>query len=172
MKTSNQIYYPAGIYHVTWVTHNSRTSQRMIDPHVKAASGIRLDDNAEEKITEIIADIVCEKKYMVYAFNICRDHIHMLIKCDENTVGSIIRQIKGKSTQLYKEHLGKSASESFHLWAQKFNKWLITTDEELRKTTENILYNRKKHGFPENKGLQPLVLSLATKHIDNNAAHW
>jgi len=146
---------------VTWVTHNSRISQRMIDQHVKVGPAIDLDDKAEEKITEIIADIIREKNYTVYAYNICRNHIHILIKCDDNAVGDIVRQIKGKSAQLYKEYLGKTANESFHLWAQKFNKWLITSDEELHKTMEYILYNRKKHGLPEHK----TILNIASSYI-------
>ena len=160
----NQTYFPAGIYHVTWVTYNSRVSQRMIDYNVKKDTGIRLDDNSEMKITEIIADIIREKNYTVYAYNICRDHVHMLIECEENKVSNMVRQIKGKSSQLYKEYLGKTAHDPFHLWAQKFNKWLVQSDEQLRKTVEYILRNREKHGLARIQGVatpcsnQPLVL--------------
>jgi REP element-mobilizing transposase RayT len=160
MRTSNQTYFPAGIYHVTWVTYNSRVSQRMIDYHIKKDTGIRLDERSEMKITEIIADIVREKNYTVYAYNICRDHVHMLMECEENQVSNMVRQIKGKSSQLYKEYLGKNAHDPFHLWAQKFNKWLVKYDEQLRTTLVYILHNREKHGLLDNKGLQPLVLSL------------
>lgn len=161
-----QTYFPAGIYHVTWVTHNSRVSQRMIDYHVKKEMGIRLDAKSEMKITEIIADIIREKNYTVYAYNICRDHVHILIECEENKVGNMVRQIKGKSSQLYKEYLGKTAHEPFHFWAQKFNKWLMQSDEQLRNTVEYILFNRKKHGLPENKGLQPLVLEMLSRYSE------
>lgn len=158
MRTSNQTYYPAGIYHVTWVTHNSRVSQRMTDHQVPQRPGWRLDEKSEIKITEIIAAIICERNYRVYAYNICQDHIHMLIRCEDNAVSNMVRLIKGKSAQLYKEYLGKPAQDPFHLWAQKFNKWLVQSDEQLRHTVEYILHNREKHGMPENKGLQPLVL--------------
>jgi len=162
MKASKPTQYPAGIYHVTWVTHNSRISQRMIDHHVKAGSAIRLDDKTEIKITEIIGGIIREENYIVHAYNICRDHIHMLIKCDENTVSRTVGRIKGKSAKLYKEHLGKTTDESIHLWAQKFNKWMVQSDEQLRMTVEYIFHNRKKHGLPENKGLNPLVQKFVT----------
>jgi REP element-mobilizing transposase RayT len=158
MRTDQNTYYPAGIYHVTWVTYKSRVSQRMIDYHIKNETGIRLDEKAEIKVTEIIAGIVSEKNYTVYAYNICRDHVHILIECEENKVSNIVRQIKGKSSQLYKEYLGKASHDQFHLWAQKFNKWLVQSDEQLQNTVEYILHNREKHGLPENKGLQPLVL--------------
>jgi REP element-mobilizing transposase RayT len=158
MIMNKQTYFPAGIYHVTWVTYNSRVSQRMFDYNVKKDTGIRLDEKSEMKITEIIADIVREKNYTVYAYNICRDHVHMLIECGENKVSNMVRQIKGKSSQIYKEYLGKTEHDQFHLWAQKFNKWMIQSDDQFRKTVEYILHNREKHGLPENKGLQPLVL--------------
>jgi len=50
MRTDKQTYFPAGMYHVTWVTHNSRVSQRMIDYHIKKEMGIRLDEKAEIKL--------------------------------------------------------------------------------------------------------------------------
>jgi REP element-mobilizing transposase RayT len=130
----------------------------MIDYHIKKEMGIRLDEKAEIKVTEIIACIIREKNYTVYAYNICRDHVHMLIECEENKVSNMVRQIKGKSSQLYKEYLGKATPDPFHLWAQKFNKWLVQSDEQLHDTIEYILHNRGKHGLEENKGLQPLVL--------------
>ena len=166
MRTDKQTYFPAGVYHVTWVTHNSRVSQQMIDYHIKKEMGILLDEKSEMKITEIIAGIVREKNYTVYAYNICRDHVHMLIECEENKVSNMVRQIKGKSSQLYKEYLGKATHDPFHLWAQKFNKWLVQSDEQLRYTVAYILHNREKHGLPENKGLQPLVLSLLSTYSE------
>jgi len=70
MRTDQNTYYPAGIYHVTWVTYKSRVSQRMIDYHIKNETGIRLDEKAEIKVTEIIAGIVSEKiiRYMPITF--------------------------------------------------------------------------------------------------------
>jgi REP element-mobilizing transposase RayT len=151
---------PPGIYHVTWVTHNSRISQRMVDYHVKIGNGIWFDESAEVKITEIITDIILEKHYNIHAYNICKDHIHMLIESGENEINNTVRLIKGKSSQMYKEYLEIPAKEPFHLWAQKFNKWLIETEEQLHNTEKYILNNRDKHGLPQNKGLQPLVLRM------------
>ncbi len=70
----------------------------MIDYHVQKQQGIHLDEKAETKITKIISSIVHEKRFKVYAYNICRDHVHMLIECKDNEISNIVRQIKGKSS--------------------------------------------------------------------------
>lgn len=137
----------------------------MIDYHVKKETVIRLNEKSEVKITEIIGSIIRDKNCAVYAYNICRDPAHLLIECEDNAVGNVVRKIKGKSFQLYKEYIGKNADKPFHLWAQKFNKWLMQSDEQLRHTAKYILHNREKHNLPENKGLQPLVQQfLSTYH--------
>ena len=129
----------------------------MIDYHINKKMGIRLDEEAEGKVTEIIAGIIREKNYIVYAYNICRDHVHMVIECEENKVSNMVRQIKGKSSQLYKEYLGKTAHDQFHLWAQKFNKWLLQSDEQLRNTIEYILCTTgKSTAYRRTSGCNPL----------------
>ena len=44
-----------------------------------------------------------------------------------------------------------------HLWAQKFNRGYIGNDQHLEETIAYIRHNRKKHGLPPNKELQPLI---------------
>ena len=156
-------------YHITWVTHNSRLSRRMIEYHITPGEPVLLDELAEEYITKIIAEIVLSgatKKeatapcYCIYAYNICRDHVHMIIGCQRENIFDIIRLLKGKSAQRYKEYLGIDARREFHLWAQKYNKWLIKSEEQFRNTISYVIWNRHKHGLTQNKGLQPLVLSM------------
>jgi len=96
----------------------------------------------------------------VYAYNICKDHVHMLIECSRIDIANTIRLLKGKSAQRYKEFLGIDAGKEFHLWAQKYNKWLIQSEDQFRNTVSYIIWNRHKHGLIENKGLQPLVLRM------------
>ena len=137
----------------------------MTDHQVPQRPGWRLDEKSEIKITEIIAAIICERNYRVYAYNICQDHIHMLIRCEDNAVSNMVRLIKGKSAQLYKEYLGKPAQDPFHLWAQKFNKWLVQSDEQLRHTV-NIFYTTgKSMACLRTRGCNPLFccFSLHTR---------
>ena len=154
-------------WHVTWVTHDTRTSERMIKYKVRErkANGemyvdrsIYLDDKDALKVTEIISNIIVEEKYNCLAYNIGDDHVHILLVCDEEELTNIVRKLKGKSAQKFKEHLGLAKDETFNLWAQKFDRKLISSEEQFANTIEYIANNREKHHLPDiNKGLQPLV---------------
>ncbi len=150
------------IYHITWVTHNSRISQRMMEYRIVPGEPVLLDENAELVITGIIAGIVSSLTIPcgIYAYNICKNHLHILIECETKRLPDIVRLIKGKSSQLYKEHLGIEPRRNFHLWAQKYNRWIIQSDDQFNNTVRYIINNRIKHDLPEHKGLQPLVLSM------------
>ncbi|PIQ27625.1 MAG: hypothetical protein COW63_15775 [Bacteroidetes bacterium CG18_big_fil_WC_8_21_14_2_50_41_14] len=154
-------------WHVTWVTHDTRTSERMIKYKVRErrATGemhidrsVYLENEDAIKVTEIISDIVVEEKYNCIAYNICNDHIHALLVCEEVELPNVVRKLKGKSAQKFKEYLGIAKDETFNLWAQKFDRKLIETETQLTNVIEYIKTNRGKHGLPDiNKGLQPLV---------------
>jgi len=83
------------IFHITTATHDSRTSKRMIDQKVreKRDNGLRpwaqpvwLDAKGEELITKEVARIVREDNLAIIAYNICRDHMHLLLVCKEEEV--------------------------------------------------------------------------------------
>ncbi len=132
----------------------------MIEYKIKKENGVWFDKTAEIKVTEIIKDIITFSNYKVYAYNVCKDHIHLLIEAGDNKINNIVRHIKGKSSQAYKEYLSVSGKEPFRLWAQKFNKWFIESEEQLRNTSEYIMNNRLKHGLEENEELRTVILSM------------
>jgi len=163
-------------YHITWATHNSRTSQRMIDHKVKKGEALWLEPEQERHITETIAGIVKEDGLHVMAYNICGDHVHLLLVCQKEELPNIIRKLKGKSSQKLKEHQQVPKEETFTLWAQKKGTTYIESDEQLWNTVAYIETNRLKHELPPlypdspnqghisqdkdkgyDKGLQPLV---------------
>jgi REP element-mobilizing transposase RayT len=150
----------ADLWHVTWVTHNSRTSPRMVRYHVQKGKPVVFDDATECAITDIIGQIIRKYNIRIWAYNICRDHIHMLLETPYDQLGNTVKTMKSVSSLEYKRFLGIEPSEPFHLWAQKFNKWRIDSDDQRYHAARYILFNRKKHRYPENKGLKPLVLSL------------
>ncbi len=168
-------------YHITTATHDSRTSQRMIDYKVRElrdngtrpkAEGIWLAPEDEVLITKTIAEIVKEDNLNVMAFNVCGDHIHMLLVCEEEAVSKIVQKIKAKTSRIVninkgitttREHapLSDSRGEKQNsLWTQKFGNTPIKDEEHLWNTVEYIKTNREKHELPlhgSNKGTCPLV---------------
>jgi len=141
----------------------------MIEHRITPGEPVILNEQAEIFITKIIAETVYGLPNItrVHAYNICKDHVHALIECNSKILSNTIRLLKGKSSQRYKEYLGIDSGKEFHLWAQKYNKWLITSDEQYNNTFAYIIGNRMKHGLPENKWLQPLVLSMIQSSCDS-----
>lgn len=121
----------------------------------------------EIEIAKIICQVIVEKNYLVHAFAICMDHVHLLLECTGNELANIVRTIKGKSAQSYKEILELPIGQPFHLWAQKFNRWLIETDDQYRNTIHYITYNRNKHNLSENQELQRIVKSITQPVYDS-----
>lgn len=144
-------------FHLTFVTHYSRRSERMDRYRVPHKEGFWMNEEAEVLIAGYIADVVKQQGYHVLAFNICGDHVHMLVVAEEAEVPEIMRKIKGKASQRFKEHLGIEKEEEFHLWAQKYSCTWIDGEDHLNNAITYNANNRQKHELRDNKGLQPIA---------------
>lgn len=150
------------IYHIVWVTHNSRVSERMIKYRVKRGEPLYLTPEEEVEITQFIRDIVVENSYNLLAYNICWNHVHLVLVCEEDERDAIVKHLKGKATHLYKQAHG--IETTFHLWGQKYGWREIYDDKQLYNTIEYIRYNRRKHSLPTNRRLRPIVQQM----LENN----
>ncbi|MBO6792892.1 MAG: transposase [Balneolaceae bacterium] len=151
-------------FHVTWVTHNARTSQRMIEYKVKKGEAIWLDKELEMVVAKELATIIAEDKLNVLNWNICGDHVHMLLACEPDELANIVRKLKGRSAQKTKEYLKVPKEEVFHLWAQKFNRKPVDDEDGLSNVYNYIQHNRDKHNLPLNKELQLLVSEVCVSY--------
>ncbi len=175
-----------GIFHITTATHDSRTSQRMIDHKVRLkrdhgqqpkAQPIWLESEDELVITETIAEIVEKDNLNILAYNICGDHMHLLLVCEEEDMPKIVQKIKSVTAKIYnrstgktkaptssstREHapLSKQKEKHISLWTQKFGCNEIENDKQLWNTIEYIKTNREKHELPPNKGAGSLVKAI------------
>lgn len=82
------------IWHVATATHNSRFSQRMFKHRVKLREAVWLDEQDEIIITSTIAEIVKYNGLFVIEYNICGDHIHILLVCETKKLPNIVGKIK------------------------------------------------------------------------------
>jgi len=143
---------------ITFVTHNTRCSERMRKHNIKLGTPVIFSTEQEIEITKWILQIKQENNLKILAYNICRDHLHMILVCEEVERDNIIRKIKSKSTYLYK--INHKISKELHIWAQKYNYKHIKNDEALEDMYNYVINNRIKHELPPNKGFKPLVDNL------------
>lgn len=171
-------------YHIVLTTHNSRTSQRMIKYKVKKGPAINLNLSQEIELTKIIGDIILESKFSCIAYNVCKDHVHMILVCEYKELSKQVQKIKAISSKLIKpflrdpmEHVpldthrkGKKTYTPF--WSQKFfhadlDVWQLATvspipgfiyrDSYLDNALRYIRNNRIKHQLPKSEKLQNLI---------------
>ena len=105
------------IWHITTATHDSRTSQRMIDYKVRLlrfhgakpyADPTWIDEIEEQIITETFAQIVKNDKLKIPAYNICGDHMHFILVCEEGEVSKIVGKIKSMTSRAVNIAMGRT----------------------------------------------------------------
>lgn len=165
-------------FHITTAIHDSRTSQRMIDYQVRQkramgtkpfAQPIYLTADDECVITETVADIVKKDGLNIMAYNICKDHMHLLLVCAEEEVATIVKQIKGRTARECNASKGinplvqSGTDKSVPFWSQKFYQKPVETQEQLAHTYDYIRHNRSKHELPEHpSNVKALIESFCT----------
>ena len=132
----------------------------MITYKVNKGEVLNLSEEDELFITKSIGEVILKNDIKCLAYNKTRDHVHILLVCEDKELPEFIRKIKGKSSQKFKEYLNIPKEEVFHLWAQKYDAKEIDSDKRLYNTIEYINNNRIKHELPENNGLKPIILSF------------
>ena len=150
--------------HITWVTHNSRVSERMITFRVRTGEPLLLTAEQEVEVAESIQRTIRHNKLCVLAYNSCVDHIHLLLVCHAKRRDVLVGRLKTEATQRYKSKHNMTAE--FHLWAQKYDHQLIDSDDYLSNTIEYIRFNRRHHLLPANPGLRRVVSQMIMRVED------
>ncbi|MHB1148123.1 MAG: TaqI-like C-terminal specificity domain-containing protein, partial [Lutibacter sp.] len=95
----------------------------------------------------------------VLAYNICADHIHLLLVCEEEKITKIVQKIKSITSKICTlnrafpnsvtmEHAPlPNTKKQTPLWTQKFGCKEITTEEHLFTALDYIKHNRSKHNL-------------------------
>jgi REP element-mobilizing transposase RayT len=152
-KTTRRLWF------VTFVTHNSRVSERMVECGVAKKDPLIFGPDDQILVAEKIADVCKTNKIPTVTWNVLRDHVHMLIGAKSETeLNEFVRKIKGGSARAYREAGG--LGRGGHVWAQKFNRKAIKNEEELNNVYAYIKENHLKHAEKDarlDKGLKPLV---------------
>ena len=174
-------------WHITTATHDSRTSQRMIDYKVRLlrdhgmrpyADPMWLDPMEEKIVTETVAEIVKADGLNVLAYNVCGDHMHLVLVCEEEEVSKIVGKIKSMTARAVNIAMGRTTAghaplsrendadadvgtaghaplsrptrgeTQCSLWTRKYGCVELDSAEYLYNAIEYVKNNRKKHGLP------------------------
>lgn len=73
----------------------------MIKYRVRQGPPVQLRLSEEILLTRIIRSIVKENGYQILAYNICKDHVHLLLVCKVEALTCIIQKIKSVSSKLF-----------------------------------------------------------------------
>lgn len=174
-------------YHVVLTTHNSRTSRRMIRLRIKKGPPIELNLAQEIALARIMGGIIRESGFRCLAYNVCKDHVHLILVCTRPALTRQVQKLKAVSSRLIKPHLppmepvplgggvgthrkGKKRYTPF--WSQKFFRadmdiWELATlckkpgyiycSSYLANAMHYIRYNREKHQLPASEELQRII---------------
>jgi cobyrinic acid a,c-diamide synthase len=142
--TSSNKKHVIDLWFVTFVTHNSRVSQRMVEYKVKKRVPVLFDEDDRKCIVSKIEE-ACKRYHIeVLNFLVLPDHVHLVIKA--NNVFEItksVQKIKGYSAYAFRKE--KEWLPGERIWAQKFYKKRITSEKALFTIMEYINRNPQKH---------------------------
>ncbi len=133
----HRTYVPDGIYFVT-------TDVRY-----------RIPIFADTEIARIVGRSIWHERasrFVVYAYVIMPDHLHMLLRPTKENISEIMRSIKTNSSREINRSLqhsrghATSAMEMF-AWQQSFYDHVITDDDDFRNHVEYIQYNPVRVGL-------------------------
>ncbi len=143
---------------VTFVTHNSRVSERMVTYGVKSGDPLIL--NASERLltAQYISECCHTHHIPVVAWNVLPDHVHMILAAeDERELDEQVRKIKGFSSFSFQRASGLDVGG--HVWAQKYHHLLITDQRMLENAYSYVMDNHVKHA---DQWGQEIIDSFAT----------
>ena len=170
-------------FHLTTNLHDSRTSRRMILYRARERrfhGTLPYPDvysmSAEEEtlIAKEVFQVSETLDFVVVALNLCRDHMHLLVYCEEDEVPKIMHRVKGRTARAcnaYRAAKGINPldatngkyeprtlkDKSIPFWTQKYHCRVIRNPDQLLNTISYIRNNRKKHGLSINPALQNVI---------------
>ncbi len=155
---------PIHLWFVTFVTYSSRVSERMVEFGVTDRTGkglkpLVLSEDEQIAVAHALFDTASKNNYAFVALNVLPDHVHAVIPAPDDTVLSE-RVCALKSLSARAVNALRNRSNGGHVWAQKFNRKRIESDDSLAAITDYIAQNHMKHHEwwgERGKGLKPLV---------------
>jgi REP element-mobilizing transposase RayT len=134
------------VFHIVWGIKNSKLSWRLMNLNAEMIlNACPLSEIEEVSITQTIADIIKTDNLKCLAYNICRNHVHILLACNEKEISNIVRNMKSKSAKICNILMGRTIPKCVPNSDKETNSNIISSD-----STGNFLedseYTQIKHG--------------------------
>jgi REP element-mobilizing transposase RayT len=134
---------------ITFVTHNSRVSERMIDYNssefIDELSPFIYDNSERIIITQLIFAQCAKHNIKIAGINVLPDHVHMVIAAsDIHDLDMKVQLIKGGSSFLFKRNVVLK-NYSQQIWAQKYHLEQYKSENDLKNILHYINNNHFKH---------------------------
>lgn len=98
-KEFPKIFKEKNAYHLVFTTHNSRISERMKKLNIIPGKPANLSLPQEIKLAEIFGKIIKDYDFEVLAWNVCKDHVHLILVCTEDEIFDQVRIMKSISSK-------------------------------------------------------------------------
>ena len=151
-------------YHLTWVTHGSRISEKMIKYGTVLKNPVSLSIKSRQIIADALAEKIKAEKYRVLACNVLADHVHCVLVCIKEDISNIVQNLKGFSAHTHNRLLQLSVvgdGEQVKLWAKGSHQQELKDEKHVHNVIEYVWYNHQKHDIAEidNRKLKQSVVS-------------
>ena len=129
---------------VTFVTHNSRVSERMLEYGVQRGEPLIFSPDEQALMLGKILEACQRHNIKPVAANILPDHVHMILLADSPPVlKEQVRKIKGYSAYAFQRTQNREPGHP--TWAQKFHFDPIPDEQAFVKMLQYVQGNHLKH---------------------------
>ena len=137
-------------FFITWVTHNSRYSDRMKLYKVEKKEWFFLNLEDRKLMYKLISDKIEDKWIKNYTLNVLSDHIHLVIIYDDEKLSKFIWEIKWAVSFKFskiKNFSNKWDWKWIKIWAKSFSSTFLNDWESYEKAINYTLENHTKHNI-------------------------
>lgn len=134
-------------YLITWANYGTRINPDKINKKDITESCI-LDFKHRKIVHNLIKTKIETEKYKVLAFNVLKDHVHIVLVCDYSSLSNIIKNIKGNSSFEFNKKTKKSLKgqgSQNKLWAKRFHFRELKDNKQIEKAVNYVENNHFKH---------------------------
>jgi len=136
---------------LTWVTHNSRVSERMLKYKVKKGEAFLMNFEMSNDVCKYLNEKIKKEKYKILAKNVLSDHIYLVLICSEDELSEITQSLKGYTSFFLGRRLGINAKKEGRqnkIWTKGSDYTYLEKEEHLLNSIEYTNNNHLKHKIP------------------------